>query len=67
LTATDALAAAKARADFGAYLAGAGETQRAQPLLAAAARCFDSLGNKKKAGAVRAIAGKKGVRAGRKK
>jgi diguanylate cyclase (GGDEF)-like protein len=67
LTATDALAAAKARADFGAYLAAAGETQRAQPLLAAAARCFEGLGNKKKARCLRAMTAKKGARAGRKK
>jgi len=67
LTATDALAAAKARADFGAYLAAAGEMQRAQPLLAAAARCFDGLGNKKRAGSLRAMTGKSSVRAGRKK
>ncbi|NIT36696.1 MAG: diguanylate cyclase [candidate division Zixibacteria bacterium] len=67
LTATDALAAAKVRADFGAYLAGAGETQRAQPLLAAAGRCFDALGNKKKAGGLRTIARKEGERAARKK
>jgi diguanylate cyclase (GGDEF)-like protein len=67
LAATDMLAAARARADYGAYLARAGETQRAQPLLAAAARYFEGLGNKKEAGRVTALGGKKKAGVGRKR
>lgn len=67
LAATDTLAAAEARADFGACLAAAGDAQRAQPLLVAAARYFDSIGNKKKASRVRARAEKKKARRARKR
>jgi predicted negative regulator of RcsB-dependent stress response len=66
LAATDTLAAAHARADFGAHLASVGEASRAQPLLAAAARYFESLGNKKKADRLRAPVKIKKVRRGRK-
>jgi tetratricopeptide (TPR) repeat protein len=59
LAAADTLAAARARADYGAYLAAAGETARAQPLLAAAARYFEGIGNKKEAGRLGALGGKK--------
>lgn len=67
LAATDTLAAARARADFGAYFARAGETARAQPLLAAAARYFENVGNKKEAGRVSALGGKKKRGGGRKR
>jgi diguanylate cyclase (GGDEF)-like protein len=67
LAATDTLAAAQARADFGAYLADAGDAQRALSLLVAAARYFENLGNKKKASRVRAKAETKKTRRGRKR
>lgn len=67
LAATDTLAAAHARADYGAYLAAAGDVQRAHPLLAAAARYFEGLGNKKKADRVSAVGKKKKARRGRKR
>ncbi len=55
LAETDALAAARARADFGAYLARAGKVERARPLLAAAAAFFENIGNKKTAGRLRRL------------
>ncbi|MEE9457812.1 MAG: hypothetical protein V3W11_11775, partial [bacterium] len=67
LAVTDTLAAAQARADFGAYLADAGDAQRALPLLVAAATYFENLGNKKKASRVRAKAETKKTRRGRKR
>ncbi len=65
--ATDTLAAAHARADFGAHLASIGEASRAQPLLAAAARYFEIVGNKKIANRLRAPVKIKKVRRGRKR
>jgi len=53
LAAVDSLAAAYARLDFGKYWEEAGQRQRAQPLLAAAARFFDNIGNKRKARRIR--------------
>ncbi len=67
LAVTDILAAAQARADFGAHLVDAGDAQRALPLLVAAARYFENLGNKKKASRVRAKAETKKTRRGRKR
>jgi ATP/maltotriose-dependent transcriptional regulator MalT len=67
LAATDTLAAARARADFGEYFARAGETVRAQPLLAAAARYFEGVGNKKEAGRISALGGKRKTGGGRKR
>ena len=67
LAVTDTLAAAQARADYGAYLAAAGDAQHAQPLLAAAAGYFENLGNKKKASRVRAEVEKKKTRRGPKR
>ena len=67
LAGTDALAAAEARTDYGAHLASAGDVPRAQPLLAAAARFFEGLGNKRKAGRIRALGEKKKAGAGRKR
>jgi diguanylate cyclase (GGDEF)-like protein len=67
LAATDTLAAARARVDFGEYFVAAGETGRAQPLLAAAARFFEGVGNKKEAGRIGALGGKKKKRGGRKR
>jgi diguanylate cyclase (GGDEF)-like protein len=67
LAATDTLAAAQARADYGAYLAAVGDVQHAQPLLAAAVRYFENLGNKKKASRFRVKAEKKKTRPGRKR
>ena len=67
LAATDTLAAARARADFGEYFARAGEMQRAQPLLAAAARYFEGVGNKKEAGRISALGGKRKTGGGRKR
>jgi hypothetical protein len=55
LAAVDSLAAAYARLDFGRYWAEAAQRQRAQPLLAAAARFFENIGNKRKAGRIRGM------------
>jgi diguanylate cyclase (GGDEF)-like protein len=67
LAATDTLAAARARADFGEYSVAAGETGRAQPLLAAAARYFEGVGNRKEAARISALGGKKKRGGGRKR
>jgi diguanylate cyclase (GGDEF)-like protein len=67
LAATDTLAAAQARVDYGKFFAEAEEAQRAQPLLVAAARYFENLGNKQKAGRIRSLVASEKPAAGRKR